>query len=296
MRRHLDEVLEAGRVLGEQREVRVGVALRGRPSRSVPAAGGDVRLVADDRVDAGLLALAVELDRPVQVAVVGDGAGVHARASWSARPAPGCGWPRRAGCSGCGSAGERTSWPVIEVGPRNDGTGHRRARPSSVTPRAGLDSHSAYRLRLPVRLVVRVGDGPQVAGQEHLDGLDRLPLGEPEPDLGRRPRWPGCSRRRRSARGAGSRRSRPAGPPGPGSASAAAAACPSRCGPSRTPSGRGPGSARGSASRTPRSSPAHAARHRPAFRDRRPWPPAARPSAGRRSLPSCRTGASTGRR
>ena len=43
------------------------------------AAGGEVGLVPDDRLDAGLLALAVELDRPVQVAVVGDGAGGHAQ-------------------------------------------------------------------------------------------------------------------------------------------------------------------------------------------------------------------------
>jgi hypothetical protein len=74
----LDEVLEPGGVLGEQGEVGVSVLLLA--AALLPAVpGGQVRLVADDRVDAALLALGVELDRPVQVAVVGDGAGGHAQ-------------------------------------------------------------------------------------------------------------------------------------------------------------------------------------------------------------------------
>ena len=36
---------------------------------------------------------------------------------------------------------------------------------------------------LPIGLMVRIGDGPHVPGQEHLCGLNRLPLGEPEPDF-----------------------------------------------------------------------------------------------------------------
>ena len=39
---------------------------------------GDVGLVADDRLDAPLLALVVELDRAVEIAVIGDRAGIHA--------------------------------------------------------------------------------------------------------------------------------------------------------------------------------------------------------------------------
>ena len=35
----------------------------------------------------GVLAFAIELERPVQVAVVGEGQGVHAHALWPARPA-----------------------------------------------------------------------------------------------------------------------------------------------------------------------------------------------------------------
>ena len=41
-------------------------------------AGREIRFVAEDRVDPGLLAFVVELDGAVQVAVVRDGQGVHA--------------------------------------------------------------------------------------------------------------------------------------------------------------------------------------------------------------------------
>ena len=42
-------------------------------------AGGDVGFVADDRIEAGRLAFLVELDGAEQVAVIGQGDGVHAR-------------------------------------------------------------------------------------------------------------------------------------------------------------------------------------------------------------------------
>src|SRR6516164_3156985 len=44
-----------------------------------PLAGGDVDLVANDRVETGRSALAVELDGAVEVAVIGDGQRVHAQ-------------------------------------------------------------------------------------------------------------------------------------------------------------------------------------------------------------------------
>ena len=66
------------RLLGQQRQVEAGVAAAA--GLAVGAlAGGDVGLVADDRVEAGGLALAVELDGAVEVAVVGQGQGVHAQ-------------------------------------------------------------------------------------------------------------------------------------------------------------------------------------------------------------------------
>ena len=43
------------------------------------APGGDVGLVADDRVDLRGLGGLVKLERPVQIAVVGDRQGVHAQ-------------------------------------------------------------------------------------------------------------------------------------------------------------------------------------------------------------------------
>ncbi len=77
--------------LGEQRHVRVGararhvvVALRGGAPANrllVPAVlGRDVRLDADDRLDAGRPRLRPEVVGAVDVAVVGDGDGRHARA------------------------------------------------------------------------------------------------------------------------------------------------------------------------------------------------------------------------
>ena len=77
----LDQVLEAGAVLGQQGEVagRLPLAAAGRGRLGAAVAGGQVRLVAEHRVDAVLVALGVELDGRVQVAVVGDGARRHAQ-------------------------------------------------------------------------------------------------------------------------------------------------------------------------------------------------------------------------
>ncbi len=71
----LHEVLVAGLVAREQREVRVAL-LDSRPA--VPV-GGDVELEADDRLDALVLGGAVELDGAAQRAVVGEGDRRHAQ-------------------------------------------------------------------------------------------------------------------------------------------------------------------------------------------------------------------------
>ncbi len=69
-RRELDEVRVALVRLGEEREVRVALGLR------VPVLG-HVDLAADDRLDAGLARLAVQLDGARQRAVVGERHGRH---------------------------------------------------------------------------------------------------------------------------------------------------------------------------------------------------------------------------
>jgi hypothetical protein len=69
--RQLDQVLVAGQVAREQDQV---VGARVDLGALVEArVGGDVRLDADDRLDAGVLAGVVEVDRGVQDAVVGEG-------------------------------------------------------------------------------------------------------------------------------------------------------------------------------------------------------------------------------
>ena len=78
-RRELDQVLEAGAVFGQQREVVAGLLRAAGVLLLKAAAGGDVGLVAHDRVDAHVLGRFVELQRPVQIAVVGQGQGVHAQ-------------------------------------------------------------------------------------------------------------------------------------------------------------------------------------------------------------------------
>ena len=68
--------MKAGAIGGQQREVEAGL-LEAAGVLLEAAAGGDVGLQAEDRVDAQVLGLPVELQCPVQVAVVGQGQGVH---------------------------------------------------------------------------------------------------------------------------------------------------------------------------------------------------------------------------
>ncbi len=74
----LDQVAKAGAVLGQQRQVIAGRLAAGRPALVKATARGDVGFVADDRVDPRILRLAIELQRTVQVAVVGQRQRVHA--------------------------------------------------------------------------------------------------------------------------------------------------------------------------------------------------------------------------
>ena len=75
---HFDEVAKAGAVLGQQREVitvffeRSAVALE-------PAFGGDIGFVAEDGIDASVFGGLIELECSVQIAMIGDGQGVHAQ-------------------------------------------------------------------------------------------------------------------------------------------------------------------------------------------------------------------------
>ena len=76
--RQLQQVLVAGEVLGQQDQVICGVG-DGRLALVVPAAGGDIGLDPDDRLDPGGLRLGVELDGPEHIAVVRDGHRIHAQ-------------------------------------------------------------------------------------------------------------------------------------------------------------------------------------------------------------------------
>src|SRR5262249_37097390 len=76
-RRHFDEILEAGGVLGEQREMEAGLAAAFRLALGA-FTRGDIGFVTDDGVDALVLALAIELDRAKEIAVIGHGASIHA--------------------------------------------------------------------------------------------------------------------------------------------------------------------------------------------------------------------------
>ena len=71
-------LLEPGGVAGQQRQVEAGIAAAAGLALGA-LAGGDVGLVAEDRIEAGCGAFAVELDGAVQVAVIGQGQGVHAQ-------------------------------------------------------------------------------------------------------------------------------------------------------------------------------------------------------------------------
>ena len=72
----LDEVLPSGVVLGEQNEVvtAVGDAAAGS---LVPVARGHVRLDAENRFDPCCGSLGIQLDRPMEVAMVGHGYRIH---------------------------------------------------------------------------------------------------------------------------------------------------------------------------------------------------------------------------
>jgi hypothetical protein len=83
VRRELEEVAVARDRLGEQHEVPAAVLLAGvglvaAVALLAVAVDGDVGLDPEDRLDAELLRLQVELHRPEHVAVVGDRDGVHA--------------------------------------------------------------------------------------------------------------------------------------------------------------------------------------------------------------------------
>ena len=83
VRRELEQVAPALDVLGEQHEVPAAVLLAGVGLVAAIAllsfaVDGDVALDAEDRLDAELLGLHVELHRAEHVAVVGDRDGVHA--------------------------------------------------------------------------------------------------------------------------------------------------------------------------------------------------------------------------
>ena len=68
----LDQVLVAGFVLGQQHEVVIHVPPAGAGLLLEPAAGRDIDLAADDRLDAFLARRLVEINRPVKHAVIGD--------------------------------------------------------------------------------------------------------------------------------------------------------------------------------------------------------------------------------
>ena len=77
--RELQQVLEAGAVLGQEGDVIAGFLRAAGVFFVEAAARGDIGLDAHDRVDAHVLGRLVELQGPVQVAVVGQGQGVHAQ-------------------------------------------------------------------------------------------------------------------------------------------------------------------------------------------------------------------------
>src|SRR5207244_1337480 len=77
-RRHFDQVFEARKVSGQEREVKPGVAAAF--GFALLARGGrDIGFVADDRVDSGGSAFLVKLDGAKQIAVIGYRQGVHSQ-------------------------------------------------------------------------------------------------------------------------------------------------------------------------------------------------------------------------
>ena len=78
-RRQLDEVLKPNAVHRQQRQVIAGLFDARRPGLVKPRTGSDVRLQTQHRIDALVSALVVELERPIQIAVIRDGEGIHPR-------------------------------------------------------------------------------------------------------------------------------------------------------------------------------------------------------------------------
>ena len=72
----LQEVGKALPILRQQREVEAGIFLA-TTILLMAAARGDVGLVADDGVQPSRLGFGVKLKRPVEIAMVGDGQGIH---------------------------------------------------------------------------------------------------------------------------------------------------------------------------------------------------------------------------
>jgi hypothetical protein len=72
-----DQVLVAAEALREEDEVMVGLLLTRDRHALAPVPERDVGFDADDRTDPLLERLLVELDRPEEVSVVGDGDGLH---------------------------------------------------------------------------------------------------------------------------------------------------------------------------------------------------------------------------
>jgi hypothetical protein len=75
LRREGDEILVSFEIPRQQQEV-VGLVVA--PFAALARSLGDVGLHADDGLDATVARLAVEVDRPVEGAVVGHGHGFHA--------------------------------------------------------------------------------------------------------------------------------------------------------------------------------------------------------------------------
>ena len=74
----MDEVVEARAVLREQRQMEAGVA---PPScfAFASAARRDVGFISDNRIDAGRFAFTIKLDRSIEIAVIGQGQGIHSQ-------------------------------------------------------------------------------------------------------------------------------------------------------------------------------------------------------------------------
>ena len=76
-RGHFDEVFEAGAILSKERQV-IGRFFAAGSVALEAAAGRDVGLVADDRIDAAIFGLFIELECAAEIAVIGERQGVHA--------------------------------------------------------------------------------------------------------------------------------------------------------------------------------------------------------------------------